>query len=49
MNQDAPIVSYRSDYFIIPFFLVHESKEEDKGYIECEDLILHKWKLEELF
>lgn len=48
MNQDAPIVSYRSDYFIITFF-IHESKEEDKGYIEYEDLILHKWKLEELF
>lgn len=38
--------SYRSDYFIIPFFLVHESKEEDKGYNAYEDLILHTWKLE---
>ena len=35
-----PIVSYRSDYFIIPLFLVHESKEEDKGYIEYEGFSL---------
>ncbi len=43
------MVSYRSDYFIIPFFLVHESKEEDKGYIEYEGLILRKWKIDELY
>ena len=41
--------SYWFDYFIIPFFLVQQSKYEDKGYNMYGDLVLSVWKRQKLF